>query len=520
MIVMKFGGASLGDADRIRRVCAIVRAHRRKRPVLVLSALKDVTDQLIHVAHVAAAGNREDVEVGVDALDARHRQVVERLFPDASVRLPALEQVARLVHEVEDYFHGISLLGELSRRSLDVVTSIGERLSCRIVAAALADQRVPAAYVDARDFLVTDEDHGRAQVDFRATNRGLRRVLLPRVAGGDVPVVTGFIAATRAGVTTTLGRGGSDYTASILGAGLEAREIWVWKEVDGVCTSDPTLFPDARVVPHISYREAAELSHFGAEVLHPRTMLPAMRRGIPIRVKNTLQPDSAGTLITARGSRTPNPMIVSSIDGLSLVTVEGTGLVGSPALVARVIEEVAAVGVNLYMVSMASSEYNVTIAVPSAETARVVRRLNETLGVDRRGGEDVQNIQVEDGVAIIATVGAGLKGQIGIAGKVFSALGRHGVNILAIAQGSSELNITMAVGSRDLKRAVRAIHGDVVAGGDRPSDGRRSATSGASVLAGRPSISNGAGPSRRSRRRARGRSSRGSAEGVRERGER
>ncbi len=490
MIVMKFGGASLGDPERIRRVCEIVRSHRRRRPVLVLSALRGVTDELIRIAHAAARGGRAVVEKGLVSLEERHRAVVGELFADSSARDEALEHVARLVREVEDYYRGISLLGELSRRSLDVVVSVGERLSCRIVAAALAASGVPAVYVDARSFLVTDEDHGRAQVDFAATNRGLRRVLLPPLRRGEIPVVTGFIASTRGGVTTTLGRSGSDYTAAILGAGLDAREIWVWKEVDGVCTIDPTLFPDARVVPHISYKEAAELSHFGAEVLHPRTMLPAMRRGIPIRVRNTLRPDSQGTVITARGSRVPNPLIVSSIDGLSLVTVEGTGLVGSPALVARVISEVAAIGVNLYMVSMASSEYNVTIAIPSSETARTVRHLGSALRVSRKHGEEVQNIQVEDGVAIIAAVGAGMKGQVGIAGKVFSALGRHDVNILAIAQGSSELNISMVVGARDLKRAVQAIHGDVVAptlDGRRPAQASSPARSPAAKQANRAS---------------------------------
>jgi aspartate kinase len=463
MIVMKFGGASLGDADRIRRVCEIVRSHRRRKPVLVLSALRDVTDELIRIAHAAARGERVVVERGLAALEDRHRAVAARLFTDSPERDEALEHVARLVREVADYYRGISLLGELSRRSLDVVVSVGERLACRLVAAALMADDVPAIYVDARAFIITDDDHGRAQVDFAASNRALRRALLPSIRRGEIPVVTGFIASTRGGVTTTLGRSGSDYTAAILGAGLEAREIWVWKEVDGVCTTDPSLFPDARVVPHISYKEAAELSHFGAEVLHPRTMLPAMRRGIPIRVRNTLRPESRGTVITARGSRVPNPLIISSIDRLSLVTVEGAGLVGSPALVARVISEVAEIGVNPYMVSMASSEYNVTLAIPTTETARTVRHLGSVLHVGRRRGEEVQNIQVEDDVAIIAAVGAGMKGQVGIAGKVFSALGRHGVNILAIAQGSSELNISMVVSAAELKRAVQAIHDDVVA---------------------------------------------------------
>ncbi len=479
MIVMKFGGASLADARRIRRVLSLVEAHRRRKPLLVLSAMRGVTDELIRVATASAAGERDAAAAGFAALEARHRGVVARLFRDPVRREAALGDVARLLAEVEDLFHGIALLGELSRRSLDLVCSVGERLSARIVAAALADTGLPAAYVDARTVVVTDAEHGHAHVDFAATNRNLRRYVLPRVRRGQIAVVTGFIGAAPDGVTTTLGRGGSDYSASILGAGLDAAEIWVWKEVDGVCTADPTLFPEARVVPHISYQEAAELAHFGAEVLHPRTMLPAMRRGIPIRVRNTLRPSSPGTAISERGSRTANPLIISSIDGLSLVTVEGAGLVGSPATVARVLSEVASLGVNLYMVSMASSEYNVSFAIPGHETARTVRHLAAALDVGRRNGGPVENVRVDGPVAIIAAVGSRMKGQVGIAGRVFSALGRHGVNILAIAQGSSEFNITMVVARRDLKRAVRAIHGEVVMGdeGRRPrrGTGRREA---------------------------------------------
>jgi aspartate kinase len=473
MIVMKFGGASLADENRIRHACEIVRAHRRKRPVIVLSALRGVTDELIRLARAAARGHASLAARGLAALEARHRRVAARLFGEPAGALPGraraegrretvLADVSRLGGETEDLYRGISLLGELSPRSLDLVCSVGERLSARIFAAALASAGVPAAYVDARVFLVTDSDHGRAQVDFGATNRRLRRLLPPLLKRGKVPVVTGFIGATPEGATTTLGRGGSDYSASIVAAGLGAREVWFWKEVDGVCTADPSLCADARVVPHISYQEAAELSHFGAAVLHPRTMLPAMHRSIPIRVRNTLRPAFPGTVITARGSRAPNPLIVSHVDRLSLVTVQGAGLVGSPALVARVLSEVGALGVNVYMVSMASSEYNVSLAIPAAETGRTVARLKAALRVDHRWDQEVENVLVEPDVAVIAAVGSRMKGQVGIAGKVFSALGGHGVNILAIAQGSSEYNISMAVARRDLKRAVQAIHAELV----------------------------------------------------------
>ena len=463
MIVMKFGGASLADADRIRNACGIVRAHRRRRPVVVLSALRGVTDDLIRTAEAASRGEATVVAREIAALGGRHGHVARRLFQDEARRDAVLAHVARLVHELEDLCRGIGLLGELSRRSLDLVSSLGERFAARIMAAALAEAGLPGVYVDARTFLVTDENHGGAHVDAAATSRGLRRSVLPLVRRGQIPVVTGFIGRSAAGATTTLGRGGSDYTAAILGAGLGAEEIVVWKEVDGVCTADPTLVADARVVPRISYHEAAELSHFGAEVLHPRTMLPAMRKGIPIRVQNTLRPASPGTLITARGGRGRNPLIVSSIDHLSLVTVQGVGLVGSPGVVADALSEVATLGVNVYMVSMASSEYNVSFVIPSTDAARVQRHLTEALRVHHGGARDIESVRVESPVAIIAAVGARMKGQVGVAGRVFSALGKHGVNILAIAQGSSEYNISAVVARRDLKRAVHAIHGEVVA---------------------------------------------------------
>ncbi len=350
------------------------------------------------------------------------------------------------------------LLRELSRRSLDLVGSFGERLSAQIVAAHLRSLGLRAQFVDARDQIVTDDSHGEAVVDFEATPRRVRRALRPLLRSGVIPVVTGFVGRTRTGATTTLGRSGSDYTASILGSALKAREIWIWKEVDGVCTADPALVRSARVLPRISYQEAAEMAHFGAEVIHPKTMQPARRPGIPIRIKNTFKPGSPGTLVTARPVGRGGPLMVSSIDGMALVTVEGTGIFGQPGMILRLLTPVALAGTNIYMISMSSSEYNVSFAIRERDVEKTRKALERDFRERGFLGEQVARITVERGMCAVAVVGAGMKGQHGIAGRVFSALGDQAVNVVAIAQGSSEYNITVIVKERDMEAAVRAIH--------------------------------------------------------------
>jgi aspartate kinase len=305
--------------------------------------------------------------------------------------------------------------------------------------------------------ILTSGDHGAGRVDLKETDRRVRRTLRPLLRRGQVPVVTGFIGATREGVTTTLGRSGSDYTASILGAALGAAEIQIWKEVDGVCTADPSLIRDARVVPRLSYHEAAEISHFGAEVIHPQTMLPAMRHRINIRIKNTFRPEAAGTLITHREHR-GTPLIISSIDDVSLVTVEGTGFIGTPGTILHVLKIVGDAGINIYMISMASSEYNLSFLIRREDTARAVAALERELRYEREVEGSIRNIGVESPMAVVAVVGSQMKGKVGVSGRVFGALGDGKVNVVAIAQGSSEYNISVVVRSRDMKRAMQCIH--------------------------------------------------------------
>ncbi|MGH9750740.1 MAG: aspartate kinase [Candidatus Polarisedimenticolia bacterium] len=458
MIVMKFGGTSLAGAPQIRQVGSIVRRFVARRPVVVVSAMAGVTDDLLAMAELAHAGGIGRVGTALDRLQARHRKAAALL----TAKGPGAETLDRELHalfaELEGVCHGVLLLRELSRRSLDLVASFGERLSSMIVAAHLRHLGVRAQAADARDLIVTDENHGAAVVDFDATTRNLRRRLRPLLRTGVVPVVTGFVGRTREGATTTLGRSGSDYTASILGFGLRAREIWIWKEVDGVCTADPGLVPSARVVPRISYQEAAEMAHYGAEVIHPKTMLPARRAGIPIRIKNTFKPAAPGTLITARPGRGHTPLLVSSIDGMALLTVEGTGIFGQPGMILRLLTPVANAGTNIYMISMSSSEYNISFAIRQTDVERTIKALEKDFRDRGLLGEQVARILVERDMAAIAVVGAGMKGQHGIAGRVFSALGDARVNVVAIAQGSSEYNITVVIKERDVRAGVRAIH--------------------------------------------------------------
>jgi aspartate kinase len=458
MIVMKFGGTSVADAGAIRKVGRIIRRLAAGRPVVVVSALSGVTDDLLAIAAAATAGRRREVGRGLSRIESRHALVARGLGLDRKTARTLAGSLAAEFSALRDILHGVLLLREPSRRSLDLVASSGERLSARLLAAHLGSLGIAARSTDGRDLIVTDDTHGAAVVDVATTGRRVRRRIGEMRARGLIPVVTGFVGRTWQGATTTLGRGGSDYTAAILGEALRAREIWIWKEVDGVCTADPALVPGARVVPRLSYQEAAEMAHFGAEVLHPKTMQPARRAGIPIRIKNTFRPASPGTLIVERPAGRGGPLLVSRMGGMALVTIEGAGIVGQPGMVMRLLEPVASAGTNIYMISMSSSEYNISFTIRQADLERTLRALERDFRERGLLHEQVARILVERGMAAVSVVGAGMKGQHGIAGRIFSALGERGVNVAAIAQGSSEYNITVIVKERSVREAVRAIH--------------------------------------------------------------
>jgi bifunctional aspartokinase / homoserine dehydrogenase 1 len=458
MITMKFGGTSVGDVQRLQEVVSIVQAHLASRPVLVASAMSGVTNLLLDTAQLAAQRETDRVSANISLLKNKHRETINFLIKDPERKKDLIENHSRIFEELSNLYHGVSLLKELSIRSLDVIASFGEILSCMQIAAILRDNNIPAEFIDSRPLIRTDAHFGEASVDFTVTNINIKEYLLPRLNKNIVPVVTGFIASTEDGLTTTLGRSGSDYTGSIVGAALGSEEIWIWTDVDGVMTADPRFVKGAKVLPQISYREAAEMSYFGAKVIHPKTMVPAIETGIPIRIKNTFNPSHPGTIISNTADTNGTIVkTVTSIDDLSLVAVEGNGMIGAPGISARIFSALARVQVNVMMISQASSEHNVCMAIPQRDCNKAVAALRAEFESDI-SRKAIDDIKVQDPVSIVAVVGEGMRGMRGVAGKTFSAVAAADISIVAIAQGSSELNISLVVEQAEAHKAVQAIH--------------------------------------------------------------
>ncbi|MFW6215719.1 MAG: aspartate kinase [Alkalispirochaetaceae bacterium] len=456
MKVMKFGGSSLADADRIRSVASIVTESGGSTAAMVLSAMKGVTDLLITAATRAAAGDAQYKEELATIIE-RHREVAEDLLADSPERRPVREAVDALIEELGDLLRGVELVQECSPRTLDLIVSFGERLNCTICAAYLRSQGDPAQMVDARKLIITDNTHGSAVVEFDRSYRLIEDALagLPE---GTIPVITGFIASTEDGVTTTLGRNGSDYTASLIGAALSAEAVEIWTDVDGVLSADPRVVPEAFVVEEISLQEAMELSYFGAEVIHPFTMVPAIERGVPLWIKNTLNPAARGTRISDNPPPTQRPITgVASIENVALINVEGGGMMGIPGMASRVFTAMARASVNVIMISQASSEHSICLVIRESEVERALNGLRSELDYElkRRQIDDFVHIP---GLEIIAVIGANMRGTPGISGRLFSALGAEGINVLAIAQGSSEMNISFLVRSAERAHTLQTVH--------------------------------------------------------------
>ena len=374
---------------------------------------------------------------------------------DASTAGTAIE---RLIDEFELLCHSVHVLGEASPRALDAISSLGERMSVRLVAAALRERGISAAALDSTEFVITTPHFGIAVPLQPQTRERTRERLLPLLADGVVPVVTGFIGATEAGATTTLGRGGSDYSGAIIGASLDADEVAIYTDVDGVMTTDPRLAPEARVIPRISYAEMGELAYFGAKVLHPRTIRPVVERDIPLRIRNTFNPVHPGTLVVGQPEVNGRAVkAVTSIKGMSMITVEGRGMIGIPGVAARTFGAVASVGANVLMISQASSEQSICFVVPHSSSAGVCHALEEGLA-NELARRDVDRIAPHDNVVIVTAVGAGMRVTPGVAAQVFGALAERQINVVAIAQGSSECSISVVIAGADADAAVRAIH--------------------------------------------------------------
>ncbi|MFZ2487115.1 MAG: aspartate kinase [Anaerolineae bacterium] len=460
MRVLKFGGTSVGSADAFAQVAKIV-AHARQEDnevVVVTSAMSGVTDVLINAAKAAAAGNSQPYREARDILMAKHQMVSGQLVTDG-VERAALGQLfeARLA-SFERLCRSVEVLGELTARGLDVISGTGERLAAPLLAAVLRAHGVAAEWVDAAEIVVTNTTFGGADPLMDLTTQHAKSRLGPLLRGGIVPVVTGFVGATREGVSTTLGRGGSDYSAAILGAALDADEVQIWTDVNGIMTADPRIVPTARTIPEISYIEAAELAFYGAKVLHPKTILPSVERGIALRVLNTFEPDHPGTLIVKEAKPSKDvAKAISAIKGLCMVTVEGRGMLGVPGIAARTFSAVARTGANVLMISQSSSEQSITFVIRENERDAVIAQLEAELAREL-ASQHIDQVRPLDGVVIVAIVGAAMKGTPGIAARIFGALGDADINVIAIAQGSSECNISLVITRDDADTAVRKIH--------------------------------------------------------------
>ena len=458
MRVLKFGGSSVATPDCIRDVGKIVLQKARREPtVVVVSAFKGVTNQLLECAHLAEHGDKR-WEGAWQQIATRHRSAINRLLPrNRSNSLK--KQVDRLLGDLHDALHGVQLLGHCPLRSLDLAASFGERLSALIIAAYFNRFR-PAVFVDAREIIVTDDQFTGARVIFTETNRRIRRrmtELFQTRGRAPVPVVTGFIASTPDGQTTTLGRDGSDYTAAIVGAALNASAIEIWTDVSGVLSADPRRVPSAFVLPEVTYEEAMELSYFGANVLHSAAIAPAVARRIPLLIKNTFQPDAPGTLISrARGRSNQVAKGISSIGSLTLLTLRGLSMVGVPGVAERLFRALASRGVNVILISQASSEHTICFAVRQADAGAARLAVNQEFRFEFQQG--ITSLDEKSNQAIVAVVGDEMKGHPGVSGKVFGALGRHNINITAIAQGASERNISCVVDAAQQARALNIVH--------------------------------------------------------------
>lgn len=461
LLIMKFGGTSVGSASAIAQLVDITVEQRAAwgQVGVVVSAMSGVTDMLISAAKAAAVGDDTLYRANAAKLREKHAAALAELAGDNADAAAVRTAIDKLIDEFEVLCRSVHVLGDLTLRAHDAVASLGERMSARLVACALRAQGVPTEAIDATEFLVTSDEFGSA-VPLHPQTRALANARVrPVLQRGAVPVITGYIGATEGGVTTTLGRGGSDYSGAIIGSALDADEVSIYTDVDGVMTTDPRVVPEARVLPVLSFLEMSELAYFGAKVLHPRTVRPCVERGIPLRIRSTFNPSHAGTLLVQEASEDDGRAVraVAAIKQLSMITVEGRGMLGVPGVAARTFGAVAAAGANVLMISQASSEQSICFVVPANVAAGTVGALERGLRheLERR---DIDRIWARDGMVIVTAVGAGMRDKPGVAAKVLGALANRNINVVAIAQGSSECAISVVVNAHDGDDAVRAIH--------------------------------------------------------------
>jgi len=459
-LVMKFGGTSVGTVAAMNQTVSIIAAEKQNWPnvVVITSALNGVTDTLLNMATSAASGKADNLEEKTVELTRRHVEISEALLTDGQTRTKVDEEIDLILGETLNLCRAVSVLGELTPRVLDTIASAGERMCVLILAAALKVKGIDAEAVQATRLICTDDHYTDAHPDLRRTQEMTCNVLKPMLAENKLPVVTGFIASTRDGHISTLGRGGSDYSAALIGAALPADDVWIFTDVNGVMTADPRLVPEAVTVPACSYREIAELAYYGAKVLHPKTIRPVIEAGIGLRVCNTFNPDHPGTRLFSELEAHPGVIkAITMVHGLQLVTLEGRGMLGVPGVAARTFDAVAKLGTSVPLITQASSEQSICFAVPSVSVKPVVEKLTEAFAVEIES-RDIDRVWATEEVGIVTVVGEGMRSTPGVSGRIFSALGDEKVNVVAIAQGSSEVSISLVVTAVQVQQALQVLH--------------------------------------------------------------
>jgi aspartate kinase len=458
-IVMKFGGTSVATGENIRHVANLVADSAKKgcSVIVVVSALDGTTDKLFEAAEKAEKGNDEYVRKFKQELLERHLAAASKAIENKQIQKEVKEIIEKTIDELEKVLTGISYVGEVTPKSKDYVLSFGERLSAPIVWGALLDVKLEAQCFTGKEAgIVTDSNFGEANPLMNVTTHQLRERIAPLLEKRIIPVVTGYLAVTQDGVVTTLGRGGSDYTATLLGAALAADEVWIWTDVDGIMTADPKIIPSAKMLPELSYQEAAEMAIFGAKAMHPRALEPVIKENIPARIRNVFNLENPGTLISNEqtAKRADVVKAIALIKDVAMINVSGAGMVGAPGSYSKVFEVLGKNNINIMMISTAISEANISMVI----RRNLLGRALSTLEIALLGRGLVSEVTAEDDVCVIAVMGANMKGTLGVASRLFTTVARAGVNIRMIAQGSSELNISLVVKEKDGEAAVRAIH--------------------------------------------------------------
>lgn len=458
MIVHKFGGTSVGSAERFASAADIIlENHQKSSAAVVVSAMSKVTNQLIVGARAAAEGEDSVYrKIKAELLD-RHLQALESLLENNQERLDVGGLVEDRLHELERFYRSIAMLGEVTPRGYDAVTSFGEQLSANILAAVLRERGVRAQAIMATELIVTDDNFGAANPDMELTRQRLQERVQPLIERGVIPIITGYIAATEKGVPTTLGRGGSDYAAAIVGAGLDAEEVWIWSDVDGILTADPNIVPQARTLTELSYAEAANLAYYGADVLHPKTIRPVIANSIPLRSLNSFNPSHPGTLIveTPSAERQLLPAIISTT-GLSLIVVGSCDDSWSVELATRALHQLADAGVEVLMFSQSFSEHSLNLVVRDRDQAHCLNTLSREF--ENGCPNSLYHLGAKEEVATVSVVGVpDWKGN-GILARTFAALGKHGTRVIAVAQAASEHSVSFCIPRQQVAGTVQLLH--------------------------------------------------------------